>query len=312
VLRARWWLTLTALLSLALPALPDHAAAATSTLRVKVMTYNLLEATRDGTRAPSGLTIAPWSHRRDAMVPLIRDAAPDVIAVQEGASWVAGVKGPRQVDDLVKALGGTYALARTEIPPTEPHYFRTGRYIVYKTSAYRPVGQGGHWDVGDESWTAYQVLENRATGDRFLFVATHLLVGRGRTYDQRREAETQALIKKARSYAAGWHVPVVYAGDFNSHGGPNVSLDGPRVAMHAARIRDAYDIAASRYRARYDSANLYQRRPPAYRENVDHLYVPRGISVRSWGELLHLSNGKFAGTIPSDHNPVVATLVIHY
>ena len=85
------------------------------------------------------------------------------------------MRGPRQVDDLLKALGGAYGLARTEIPPNESHYFRVGNYVLYKRSAYTPVGSGGHWDLGKipdgrSRYAAYQVLQQRSTGARLLFV----------------------------------------------------------------------------------------------------------------------------------------------
>ena len=290
-------------------ALPSVTSATTGGLHVRVMTYNVLKGERDGTRAPSGLTIAPWAKRRPGVIRLIRDASPDVIAIQEGSAWVSWERGPRQVDDLVSHLGGTYALVSTEIPPSQPHYLRTGRYIMYRTSSYRTVGSGGHWDVGDVSWAAYQVLENRSTGQRFLFVSAHLFNGRGLRNDRRRLQEARTLIGLASQYARNWGVPVVYAGDFNSHGGPQIALDGPRKAMHAADYRDARDIARHRANVRFDSANQYMRRPPAYGENLDHIYVPRGIRVTTWREELHLTDGHFTGTIPSDHNPVVASLV---
>lgn len=290
------------------PTITPLAASSTGSLHVRVMTFNVLKGERDGTRMPSGVTIAPWAKRRPVVVSLIRDAAPDVIAIQEGSAWVDRERGPRQVDDIVAHLDGAYALASTEIPPSQPHYFRTGRYILYRKSAYRALGSGGHWDIGYPTWAAYQVLQSRSTGDRFLFVSAHLFNGRSLSADKRRLQETRTLINLASQYAGNWHVPVVYAGDFNSHGGPSVALDGPRKAMHAANIRDARDIAHHRVNARFDSANLYMRHPPAFGESIDHIYVPRGITVTTWRVELHLTDGHFTGTIASDHNPLVADL----
>ena len=114
------------------------------------MTYNLLRIQRDG-QVVEGSRIAPWSSRKYAEAALIKKENPDILTVQEGSDWVGRVKGPRQVDDLVDVLGSSYRLAYTETPPNQPHYLRTGRYIIYKPSVFRAVGDGGHWDVGNKS-----------------------------------------------------------------------------------------------------------------------------------------------------------------
>jgi hypothetical protein len=42
------------------------------------------------------------------------------------------------------------------------------------------------------------------------------------------------------------------------------------------------------------------------------VYVSGGIGVSNWTQLLNLSHGRFVGTMPSDHNPVVARLAIPF
>ena len=73
---------------------------------LRVMTYNILTLTSDGTRAPGGV-ISPWSQRRTAAAGYINQVRPDLIGIQEGASWTGAVRGSRQVDDLVRVLGGS-------------------------------------------------------------------------------------------------------------------------------------------------------------------------------------------------------------
>jgi endonuclease/exonuclease/phosphatase family metal-dependent hydrolase len=303
-------ITATALL-VPLTAHPSVSAVAATTTHLRVMSYNVLKSERDGTRADSGATIAPWSQRRPGIVGYIHDAAPDVLAMQEASGWVNRVKGPRQADDVVSHLGGDWRLAHTEVAPGEaPGWKRTGRYIAYRSNVLGAVGGGGHWRIGgsdaNPTWAAYQMFEVRATAQRFLLVSAHLINGNGTSYDQARESETRQLIADARAVANGQ--PVVYAGDFNSHTGKRVTFDGPRVAMHDKHMRDAIDIASKRLKAKYNSANQYERRPPAFRDNVDHIWVPRGVTVGVWREMLHLHDGQFVGTIPSDHNAIVANL----
>jgi endonuclease/exonuclease/phosphatase family metal-dependent hydrolase len=278
------------------------------------MTFNILMLDNDGRRAAGAETIAPWSQRRLAAADLINSAAPDVIGIQEGATWVGASRGQRQVDSLVAALGGTYTLAATEIPPDQPHYFRTGNYVLYKPSVYAPVGAGGHWDLGEmpgggNRFAAYQVLRHRSTGATFVFVSTHLYVGSGLSGDQERHKETVSLASQARAYAASQgDLPVVYTGDVNSD--ERHALDGPALAMDAAQIADTQFVAPSRTNAKYNSANQYHRIPPASGLVIDHLYASPGVAVTGWRQVLKLSGNRFSGVIPSDHNPVVADLVL--
>src|SRR4051812_5082216 len=208
---------------------------------VRLMTYNILKKDKDGSQE-SGNTIAPWLQRKPKQIALINQAHPDILTVQEAGSWVGPPRGDRQADDLVKSLGGTYGLSATEVPVDQPGFKRTGIYVLYKKSAYQPVTSGGHWDIGQLRFAVYQLLENTTTRARVLIVATHLLVGVGESADYTRKAETEKMISLAKGYAANHgNPPIVYAGDFNSHGGRKHVIDGPSVAMRAVKAADAFD-----------------------------------------------------------------------
>lgn len=294
------------------------AVSATATARVqdvRAMSYNILTLTGDGTKAAGGI-ISPWSQRRLAAARYINLVRPDVIAVQEGASWVGAVRGPRQVDDLVTALGGTYGLAVTEVPPSQPGYFRTSRYVLYKRSAYAPVGAGGSWNLGalaegGSRYAAYQVLRNRGSGAAFLLVSVHLYPTAGAEGDRVRQKETESLLSQSRAYAAArGGLPIVYAGDFNSH--ERHAVDGPAIAMNRARVADGLLVAQTLGRAEFNSSNQYYRTPPAFGHSVDHIYASPGVALRAWGQVLPLTAGSFVGVIPSDHNPVLADVTFPY
>jgi endonuclease/exonuclease/phosphatase family metal-dependent hydrolase len=291
---------------------PVQATATAATQPVRVMTYNLIEAYFDG-RAEGDGHVAPWSQRVHGVVKLIHQANPDVIGIQEGAAWTGPVRGPRQVDSLVSHLGGEYALANTEIPPSQKHYFRTGVYILYKSSEYKAIGQGNHWGIGNGRWAAYQILQNRASGAEFLVVSPHLAVGNGMAWDKKREAETQSLLTQSQAYAASnGNLPIVYAGDFNSDPDRWHPLNAPTLVMHAASVDDAFDVAQSHTNAKYNSANGYYRKPPAFGYHIDYVFVTPGVAVKSWKLIIDLKHGRFVGVIPSDHNPIVANVLIPY
>ena len=289
---------------------------------VKLLTYNVLTSASAGQIEGDG-PLAPWSQRRAGVARLIKLADPDLVALQEAGGWATslqGYGGVRQVDDLVDLLrdpygNATYGLVRTEVPPTEHMYLRTGRYILYKKSAYSLSGSGGHWQIGTSAaprFAAYQVMVNRTSGARFLFVSVHLSSVGGLAGDEQRATETQSLLRQASAYAGYRNVPVVYAGDFNSHQGANHPYDGPGETMRAAKVNDAFQVAQAMTNAQYNSANGNVRTPPASGRSIDHVYGSPGVALTSWRLWLQLSSGTFVGTIPSDHNPLTVKAMVPY
>jgi endonuclease/exonuclease/phosphatase family metal-dependent hydrolase len=273
-----------------------------------VMTYNVLQATSDGS-VEGGQVIAPWSRRQAGVVGYIHQESPDLVGLQEAGAWTGAVKGPRMVDTLTTALGGAYRLARTEIPPSEPGYFRTANYILYKTSTYATVGSGWHWTMPSGHFASYQGLQNRLTGARVVFVCVHMGV---ESSDAVRQADMKWLMSTATSFAATQHASVVYAGDFNSDVNRYHLFDGPSVAARAVHVADGLDSAQWLGNYHYNSANGYARTPPAFGQSIDHVYAPPGVAVVAWRLLLNLSSGSFVGVMPSDHNPLVADVTIPY
>jgi endonuclease/exonuclease/phosphatase family metal-dependent hydrolase len=277
-----------------------------SSYHVRVMTYNVLEATNDG-RSEGGTHVAPWSARKVAIAQTIENARPDVVGVQEAASFVGHRK--RQIDSLKNQLSG-YGLAHTELRPGTPGWHRTGDYILYNKSTMKRVGNGGHWALGNSRWAAWQVLKDKASGGHFLFVNAHLLVSPGGAADHKRQQETERLVAKARAKASRKGIPVVYVGDFNSDQFRHHVYNAPAMVMHANGIADAYQAAQKRVRGQYNTANGYNRRPPHDGAHIDYVFAPAGVGVRTWRLEMRLAHGQFVGTIPSDHNALVSDLSI--
>jgi endonuclease/exonuclease/phosphatase family metal-dependent hydrolase len=289
------------------------ATVATSEQPVAVMTYNVLTSLADGT-VRGGQTVASWNTEREpGVVSFVRQVNPDVLSVQEGGGWVTPVQGfggARQVDSLAVALAPDYSLADTEIPPSQHGYTRTGNYILFRNTSYRAVGAGGHWFLDNTNTAAYQMLQNTATGATFLFVAPHMIVGPGASYDLARENETRTLVQLARAQAGGQRI--IYAGDFNSYLSATHQYDGPGRAMRAAGVADGLLAAQSRANQNFNSANQYLRTPPQDSVSIDHIFAEPGVAFRTWSELLNLSQGQLVGVIPSDHNPVVSAVTVPY
>ena len=285
--------------------------ATTASVGMRTLTYNVQEADAVGQKEGDG-RVPAWSARRAGAAALIKQVSPDIASIQEAAAWTTsrqGYGGTRQIDDLLRLLPG-YALAYTETPPSQHGYFRTGVYIIYKTATVSPVGTGGHWNLGNTRWAAYQLMQNKQTGARFLYIAAHLLVGQGKSFDVARRNEATVMVRNAQAMAAQANVGVVYGGDFNSDTTRAHAFDGPSMVMRATHNVDMRAVALSHTNAQYNSANQYQRVALADGRDIDYLFASPGISVLSWGVALHLSRGRFVGVIPSDHNPVWATFEV--
>ena len=285
---------------------------------VRVLTFNVLHSMFDGKQEQgfkSGHYVQPWSKRLPAVISLIKSGHPDVININEAFDWIKPGK-VRQIDTIKSALGSGWSLARTENFPQDRNP-RTGNYILFRNSEFSAVGSRGHFAVSNGNLAAYQELQSRA-GARFLFVSAHLSPG-GDSVDSRRASETRNLLASAQSKARG--VPIIYAGDFNSFtvadrlsytGATPRPKDSPETLLRAAHVGDAYVAAQSRSGTQYGSVNYYARTPNYSGRIIDHIFGSAGVSFQNWAQLLHLSHGKFAGTIPSDHNAVVAGIDVTY
>ena len=147
----------------------------------------------------------------------------------------------------------------------------------------------------------------------FLFVDTHLMATAGSGGDKVRGAETLSMLQHAGAYAKRVGVEsILYVGDFNSYRNEYRVNDLTGNDMRAAGIPDGIDVAQKRVNAQYDSINELFRMARKGDGSFDHIYATPGIGVRSWAELLHIRHGRFVGTIPSDHNPVVSNVEIPY
>jgi endonuclease/exonuclease/phosphatase family metal-dependent hydrolase len=283
---------------------------------VKVMTYNTMSATFDGQQHAGGVAAA-FSLRRDPQLALMLGSHPDVIGIQEGSACLKKIDHKpcwRQIDSLAYGLAPTYKLVDTYTSSAGVNRYY-GNYILHDSNV-ATVGSGGTWLIGPSSnqhKAAYQEFRVVSTGAKFLFVNTHLITGTGSTGDSQRGAETQSMLNQAKSYANQVGVTsIVYVGDFNSYVGQWHVNDISGRNMRVAHVPDAIEVATTHVRSKYDSINALYRTPRQGHGSIDHIFASGGIGVKTWGELLHLRDGQYAGTIPSDHNPVYAVITVPF
>jgi len=291
---------------------------------IRVLTYNMLSAAMDGTKDPGGVITPYWKHtpqRRPGQLSLMKNSGADILGLEEGAhcliTYTDGRNCYRQIESVAAGLGTAYTMADTSASSRGIAARYAGNYIFYKGSgAVAPVGTGGTWYIGTSSQNqtaAYQMFKVKSTGAEFLFVATHLITGRNLTGDQNRGAETTNMVNYATNYANSRGIySIVFVGDFNSYVGEWHVDDISGNNMRKMHIPDGIEVAQHYYKAQYDSCNQYYRTATHGHGSIDHIYATGGTGVRSWGELINLTNGKFVGAIPSDHNPVWAAVAIPY
>jgi len=282
-------------------------AATTDQQRIKLVSYNVHKVT--GT--PS------WATRRKPVADNILAQAPDVVALQEATP--EKYNGGTQYDDLVGLLGSKYELVtRTGSSGTKLVYNKD-RLTVQSTGvkALTTLGSATRYAV-------WAILEDKKSGGQFFVIDTHLEPGSNSdaTYNNARIKQAKEVLKLIDDNAE--ELPVVIAGDMNSSR-VATPTNGQYETFTGAGYIDPIDNASSTWAAghrataqhildgEYNSFNNYEAkaRRTAYPlgTNADYVYTSPGITVATWRTVVNVgTDGKFVGTIPSDHNLIAMDL----
>lgn len=204
----------TVLLALALAAIAALSAAAPlEPGRTRVMSFNI----RYGT-AEDGDDV--WENRRFLVRLTIRDAAPDLIGLQECLAF--------QADELDEAFRD-FALVGVGRDDGEQGGEMCA--IMYRWSRFELLDQGTFWlsetpeQPGRKGWDAacprivtwVQLADRFCEPDTFVFASTHL----DHLGPQARREGARLIRSGLEEIADG--LPILLAGDFNAGGGPGAS-----------------------------------------------------------------------------------------
>ena len=287
----------------------------------------------------------PWSERRGVVVAAILKQKPDVIGVQEASQGWIVVNGRKislsQFEDLRNRLraGGTpYELTNphrnncvnSETPNNCRYQDRgasKGTKIFFNSATVKLISQGSkklpQCSGCNERYVAWAVLEQKSTGQQFFFAETHIEYGG--SYYNLRKAQTEAMMAEVDRRRPS-RIPAFVVGDLNStryatpanapydeivsHGFIDVlghTYKSPKVSSRAT--------VEKRIRAHYNSLNSFIRTVPHFAtnengSNMDYIFTT-SMRTLEWETVLNLdSSGKLAGTIPSDHNMIRATVLL--
>lgn len=250
----------------------------------------------------------PWADRREAILAVLRELAPDAVGLQE----VWAVDGE---ENLAASLARDLGLHWDWSPSPAPERWQRrigddtvgvgtavlSRWPVVERAVLRLPAPA---ELDDGRLASYARLD--APGHRIPFFTVHLTSGGGPAGAVRRE-QAAALAGFVTAHRHGTAHPPVVTGDFNARPeAPEVRL------LRAGGLHDAWDHAApGAPSGTWDTANPYVAHAdgePSVRIDYVHVGPPgpgglgRVLAVRRAGA------GPVDGVWPSDHAAVVADL----
>ena len=305
-----------------------RAAAAVGADVVRVGTFNVRSVRAPEFWAPNE---RPWGERRGAVIRDILSQDLHVVCLQEASPSTEYprqlVHGDNQYLDLRNGLnraGASFALTNADPDAS------SGTRILFDTRSLRLVRSGEHayrlqTEEGKGRHIVWAVLEVRATGTRFFVANTHL--GLRETAIQAQQWDE--LREQVNALSDG--LPVIVGGDFQRN-----RLSQPTaekiVALKAAGYGDVVGQQAmvkelrdprpdAMVRGWIDSTNGFDRdvTKHAYETHrdfpgasADWIFASNDLHIRRWTVVVHLDMDrlKLVGTIPSDHNLLVAAVAL--
>jgi endonuclease/exonuclease/phosphatase family metal-dependent hydrolase len=261
-----------------------------------------------------------WQQRLPYVAGLIRFHGFDVFGTQEGLH--------HQLEDLKELLPNFEYTGRGRDDGKQAGEYSS---IFYDTKKFKLLDHGDFWLSEDTekpnkgwdavlpricSWAKLEVLSN---GKQLYFFNVHFdHVGKVA------RSESAKLILRKVKELTGDHTAIL-TGDFNV----DQNSDSYLLLKNSKILRDAYDVADFRY-APNGTFNSFN--PNSKTESrIDHIFLTSDIAVQKYGvltdtyrsELVHgkdgpqianvpkeVSLGDYRARVPSDHFPVMATVIL--
>ncbi|MGZ5367876.1 MAG: fibronectin type III domain-containing protein [Aeromicrobium sp.] len=270
-----------------------------------------------------------WGQRRGPVVNTIAGQSPDVIGLQEAAQSRPSGFSTSQFEDVRALLTST----GTEYRVTQPAIGASqGTRILYKPSKVSlldagSVRYGSQKSGQNPRYMAWAVFRQRATGQEFYFVSTHLQPGKDSGAVGARNSQIRQLASTVASMNTKKH-PVIAVGDFNDFQYAKFYVQSfmrqagyidPLGVQNRSRTPAGWAPVEKRIHTNYDSYNDSARRAkigtanPAFNGTyLDYIFVTK-MKVKSYENVINIDgSGNFRGVIPSDHNMQRADVVLPY
>lgn len=260
---------------------------------LNVMTFNIrMDTPNDGDNQ--------WCNRKDLAADLVKFHDADIWGAQEVLH--------HQLTDLLDRLPEyAYVGVGREDGKTKgeysPIFYKKDRFTLESSGNFwlaediNAVGKKG-WDAACERVATWGIFKDKVSGKKFFFLNTHL----DHMGEVARHEGASLVLDQIQKLAKG--LPVIVAGDFNA----TPDDDPIRVLTDkndARCVIHSRDIAPLKYGPEW-TFHDFGRIPDDKRNWIDYIFVKGDIKVLRNGVLTDTLNNIY----PSDHCPVIATLII--
>lgn len=271
---------------------------------IVVMSFNIRYGTaNDGENS--------WKYRREFLVDVLRQEAPDLIGTQEGLRF--------QLDYIKEGLPGygEIGIGRAD-GDTAGEYsailYRSDRFLVLDSGTFwfsdTPEVPGSkHWGNTITRICTWARFEDRGSGESFYLYNLHF------DHQSQTSRERSAELLAATIHDRADPDPVIVTGDFNAAEGnrairylkgesPQAYL-GSRASPSPPDLRDSFRVLYPELTGAWTMNAFGDRRGPALGK-IDY------VLVDDWWQVVEAAivRASREGRYPSDHFPVTARLVM--
>ncbi|UVI33363.1 discoidin domain-containing protein [Paenibacillus spongiae] len=255
---------------------------------LKVMSYNLRYASSSGSNS--------WEVRRPVMAQLLNKEKPDIMGIQEGLY--------HQLKDLHADMPQYDWIGIGRQGGSRDEYTA----VFYNKNKFTPLEYDYFWlsdtpnVIGSKTWgnqitrmVTWVKFEDVKTKQQFYFMNTHF----DHISVPARENSAELIVQKMN--ALDPLLPVILTGDFNV--APNTKPY--QTLINEGKFADTWVEAETRINENLGTFNGFQD-PTGGANRIDWILVKGNISVKEAAINNYTKNGQY----PSDHYPVIATMVI--
>lgn len=276
-----------------------------SSIPLVVGTYNTCSSACASSLGPwSGR--GPWVRNRILQMNVGRSGrSVDVVAIQEGNEATSY---------LTSELDGTFTRGCQTGDGTGNRY-HDNQSIFVRDDTYDIVpntADGLNFERYDDPshGACWVTVREKQSQQEVVVVSVHLWPQSGSVGDIERARQMDLVADTVRSDHPD--ATIVYAGDFNSTRSREV--DAPLKRLYADGQDDAYDQAllylSRPNRNSATGTTTTPRTSTTWGDHIDRVFAPAGVHMATWEVDYRMDGSKYASPMPSDHNPVLVSLLI--